>query len=100
MFDLFGRVEEASTHQKPTLTGASFSKNHVTTLQSMLGFQEGSNLLIFAYNKLYGNHHFCSSFAVTNPLLYLWAGLTLQAQEPPASHSLIIVDMTQAVTHP
>lgn len=74
-------------------------KSHVTTLQSMLGFQEGSNLLIFAYNELYSNHHFCSSLVATNPLLYLWAGLTLQIQEPPASHSLIIVDVTQAVTH-
>lgn len=65
----------------------------------MQDFQEGSNLLLFAYNKLYSNHHFCSSLGVTNPLLYLWAGLTLQVQEPAASHSLITVDVIHAVTH-
>lgn len=47
MFDFFGRVEEASTHQKPTLAGPNFSKN-----QNMPDFQEGSNSLIFAYNEL------------------------------------------------
>lgn len=65
----------------------------------MLGFQESSNLLVFAYHKLYSNHHFCSSLVATNPLLHLWAGLTLQVCKHLASHSLTVLDMTQAVTH-
>lgn len=94
-----GSSKHSLTRRQLSHSLVTAEKSPVATLWSMLGFQDSSNLLIFAYHKMYSNHHFCSSLVATNPLLHLWAGLTLQVCEHPASHSLIVLDITQAVTH-
>lgn len=99
MFNVSGEwKKQALTRSQLLHSLVTAEKSPVATLQSMLGFQESSNLLIVAYHRLYSNHHFCSSLVATTPLLHLWAGLTLQVCKRAASHSLIVLDITQAVT--